>query len=499
MSIAGHEKAPRDGSPLRLVTDVCIVGTGAGGAAAGRVLAAANAKVILLEEGRRWRPTQFVPKPSVAYRNLYQEGNTRVMSGKSYIPLPGGRGVGGSTLVNSGICFRAPERVRRRWQSFGLDWAAPGELDSIYDDIEKRLFVAPTAPDIARANNLIFKKGVEALGVKGDFISRNAPGCQGCGVCQFGCPTGGKASVDLTLLRDAEEDGADIYTGCRVERVLQEHGRCVGVEGTLLSPDDRSVGRFEVRAEKTVLAGSAVGTPMLLWQSGLCNRSGQVGRNLHVHPGTGTIAFFDQDIRLWSGVTQGYYVEMEDEGITIETFTSTPETYYALAGPTLAGNLAKMNRMASCGAMIADRTSGTVRPSGDGRANIEYSLIDEDRERLVQALRFVCKVYAAAGATELYSGLIGERPVKTLEEALRPLTAGVPLHALNVYASHPMGTCRMGPDPDEAVVRPDGRTHDLPGLHVADGSLFPEALGVNPQITIMALATWVARRIAKAG
>ncbi len=515
--VAGHERRPQDGSPLRLEADVCIVGTGAGGAAAGRVLALAGARVLFLEEGRAFRPEQFIPKPSVAYRNLYQERNTRVMEGKSFIPLPGGRGVGGSTLVNSGICFRAPERVRRRWMSFGLEWAAPGELDEIYSEIEARIGVAKTDPTQARGNNLIFRKGVQVLAerdpaafglppgevapgtVPGDFISRNAPGCVGCGVCQLGCPTGGKASMDLTLIPDAVERGADVYTGCRVERIEQERGHCRGVAGTLLGPDDSPAGRFEVRAAKTVVCGSAVGTPMLLWRSGLCNRSGQVGRNLHVHPGTGTVAFFDEEIRVWDGVTQGYFVEMEDEGITIETFSATPETYYTVARRNVGPDLRKMNRMASCGAMIADRSAGTVRPLPDGRAEIQYSLIGEDRQRLVDSLRFICKVYAAAGATELYSGVIGEPLVRTIDEALRPLDADVPLHALNVYASHPQGTCQMGVDPDESVVRPDGRTHDVDGLYIADGSLFPEALGVNPQLTIMSMATWIGRRIAKAG
>jgi choline dehydrogenase-like flavoprotein len=408
--------------------------------------------------------------------------------------------VGGSTLVNSAICFRAPQRVRARWASFGLDWATPGgELDGIYDEVEELLGVAPTVPSEARGNNLIFRKGVEALGLKGDFISRNAPGCAGCGVCQFGCPTGGKASVDLTFLPQAVAHGARIYTGCHVEKIIQERGRCLGVEGTLLAPDDGTVGRFRVRAARTIVCGSAVGTPMLLWKSGICNRSGQVGKNLHVHPGTGTVAFFNEDIRLWSGVTQGYYVEMEDAGIVLETFSATPETYYMLARRTVGGDLAKMNRMASAGAMIADRSSGTVRPSSDGRAEIQYSLSSEDRERMIQSLRFVCKIYAAAGAVELASGIQGQPTVKTLDEALRMLTPDVPLGSLNVYGSHPQGTCRMGTDPDEAVVRPDGRTHDVESLYIADGSLFPEALGVNPQITIMALAVWIGRQMVKTG
>ena len=498
MITAGGELAPRDGSPLQLEADVCIVGTGAGGAAIGHTLATAGAKVLMLEEGRAWRPEQFIPKPSVAYRNLYQERNTRVMEGKSFIPLPGGRGVGGSTLVNSGICFRAPERVRNRWASWGLDWATPGgELDGIYGEVEKLLGVTKTDPTQARGNNLIFRKGVEALGLKGEFISRNAPGCVGCGICQLGCPIGGKASADLTFIPLAMDHGARVYTGCHVDRITQEGGRCLGVEGTLLAPDDSRVGRFEVKAGKTILCGSAVGTPMLLWSSGICNRSGQVGKNLHVHSGTGTVAFFNEEIRIWDGVTQGYYVDMEDAGIMIETFSATPETYYLLARRTVGGDLKKMNRMASCGGMIADRTSGTVRPSGDGRAEIHYSLSSEDRERLIQSLRFICKVYAAAGAIEFASGIQGLPTYRTLDEVLHVLTPDVPLGSLNVYGSHPQGTCRMGPDPDELVVRPDGRTHDVESLYIADGSLFPEALGVNPQITIMALAIWIGRQMLK--
>ena len=126
---------------------------------------------------------------------------------------------------------------------------------------------------------------------------------------------------------------------------------------------------------------------------------------------------------------------------------------------------------------------------------VHYELAEEDRLTLVETLRRIVRVFFAAGAGEVFPGVHGSRPVRTQAEALAALPDDLPVTSLSLQSSHPHGTARMASDPAKGVVRPDGQVHGVETLWVADASLFPTAIGVNPQITIFAFAKVIADRL----
>ena len=488
-------EAPLDGS---LRVDAVVVGSGAGGAAVAAELTARGMKVAVLEEGRSFAPADLVHRPSWAGRHLYQGRGLIPARGAIVTPLAAGRTVGGSTFVNSAVCFRGPDRVLDEWvRDFGSTWTA-ARLAPLFDEVERALSVAKTAPEQARNNSLVFKRGAERLGLEGDFISRNAPGCVGCGVCQLGCPIGGKGSVDKNLLPAAIEGGADVYSEVRAANVLVERGVARGIACEVLDEDDATRGIFTVEAERVFLCGGALGTPQLLQRSKLCGSSGELGENLRVHPGQAAGAVFDEDIRFWDGVTQGYYVRMDSA--ILETFTSTPELFWASL-PLGQMTLGRLRHLATAGCMLRDEGKGSVRWQGEGRLpRIEYEPADADRRHFIAGARQMARIWFAAGARTVWPLLNwGVQPAASEAEAMEQLPDDLPLRRLNPYGSHPQGTCRMSADPRRGVCKPSGETHEVERLFVADGSLFPTALGVNPQITILALATGIARELAQAG
>lgn len=483
----------------RLRVDAVIVGSGAGGAAVAAELSRAGMRVAVLEEGRSFAPADLVTRPSWAMRNLYQGRGPMLARGPVFVPLMAGRAVGGSTFVNSAICFRAPDHVLDEWaRDEGLPWT-PARLAPLFDEIEAALSVEKTPPETARRNSLVFKRGADKLGLGGDFISRNAPGCVGCGVCQLGCPIGGKGSVDKNLLPTAIEHGAHVYSEVRAAEILVERGVARGVVGEVLDPlTDEPRGTFTVLADRVFVSAGALGSPQLLQRNRLGGGSGQLGENLRVHPGLGAAALFDEEIRYWDGVTQGYYVHLGDA--IIETFTSTPELFWASL-PLGQMSLRRLRNVATAGSMIRDEGKGSVQYRGPGKLPaLAYALTERDRRLFVRAMREVARVYFAAGAAGVWPTLTTTSTLaRSPAEALAQLPDDLPVENMNPYGSHPQGTCRMSADPRRGVVKPSGELHEVERLFVADASVFPTALGVNPQITILALATGLARDAARAG
>lgn len=289
----------------RVRADACVIGTGAGGAPVAKELAEGGLRVVMLEEGERFTADDFTARPREMTTRLYRDAGQLATIGNVPIVLPLGKTVGGSTTVNSGTCFRTPAAVLELWaERFGLYELAPPALDPFFRRVERELSVSQVRPELAGNNGLVAKRGADALGWSGDFIHRNAKGCVGSGVCAFGCPTGAKQHAGETYLPRAWAAGAVTYSGCRARRILTKRGRAAGVEATTAGG-----GRLRVESDVVVVACGAVHTPLLLAHSGLGGRSGQLGRNLAIHPATAVRALFDEVIDMASGVPQSFYID----------------------------------------------------------------------------------------------------------------------------------------------------------------------------------------------
>ncbi len=484
------------------LSDVVIIGSGAGGAAAAWQFSQAGLSVALLEEGRKFEPQQIATKQSWALRNIYAERGTSVATGNLFLPVARGRVVGGSTFLNSAICFRTPQTILQMWQrDFGIEWADEKNLVSIFEEVERAVGVAKTRPDQARTHNALFKKGVDAVGLEGDYISRNAPGCMGCGLCQVGCPLGLKGSVDRNLIPFAIDHGAALFPSTRAAAILVENGVAVGVEAYGIDPmTEERKRKLTFRAKKVFLCGGAIGTPIFLLRQGLANGSGQVGQNLRVHTASSVVARFEQIVDAWHGVPQGYYAHMPGENAVLETFSATPEIF-ATQFREYSRPINHLRRVAGAGCMIGDVSKGRVVPGAtEARSLMTYDVVPEDQRVIMKGMEFMSRIYFEAGAIEVNLALPGVAPLKTMAEVEKLCrSTDIPVDKLGLYASHPMGTARMHAEAAHGVVKPTGESHQIQNLFLADASIFPSSLGVNPQITVMTLSTMISRGVLKAG
>jgi choline dehydrogenase-like flavoprotein len=475
--------------------DVVVVGTGAGGAVVGRELADRGLAVLFLEEGEHYRRDSFDGSSVSAHRRFYR-GAFSV--GNVTMPIFVGRLVGGSTAINGGTCFRTPPWVLDRWcDEMGTDELSPAAMLPHFERVERTLEVQPSPlQQIGRIAD-VMARGCDALGWSHFPIARNAPGCDGKGFCNFGCRTDARRGMNLSYVPAALDKGAVLFTAARADRVLIEGERAVGVEAI----DSR--GRtLRVRAKAVVLAGGAIPTPLLLLKQGLANRSGQVGRNLSLHPSCGFAALMDEDVRPASHIPQGYGCdEFLRDGMLI--MNAQPDfnvagVVFPYVGQQLMEALDGLNQIASLAVLIADSSpNGRVWRDVGGLPAITYNVSGEDVRRMHSGMIHAGEMMFAAGARRLYPLLLGATAIEDQGdlEAFRDADPRPTDFTWTSY--HPLGSCKMGSDPRASVVDVHHEAHDVRGLFVVDGSTVPGPLGVNPQMTIMAMATRAAGKIAE--
>jgi choline dehydrogenase-like flavoprotein len=477
-----------------VTADAVVVGSGAGGAMAARTLARAGLDTVVLEEGRRWTVEEFrTTHPIDRYAGLYRGAGATVALGRPSVVLPIGRAVGGTTVVNSGTCYRPPPAVMRRWRDeFGLRLADPDRLTERLDDVEHTLRVAPVPLEVMGRNGRLLLDAAATLGWRAAPIPRNAPGCEGCCQCAIGCPRNAKFGVHLNALPQACAAGARIVSEARVERVLHSRGRARGVRAR--RPDGTAV---DILADTVIVAAGATETPGLLRRSGF-GAHPRLGRNLALHPATMLAGRFDDDVVAWHGVLQSAAVHEfhESDGVLIEA-TSTPPGMGSMVfpgyGAELLGWLDRAPQVATFGAMVADRGVGSVS-SVRGETLVRYNIARADVAKLIVAIEAMGRLLFAAGAVEVLTGLPGATTATSLP-ALRDALHRSDPRALHLAAFHPTGTAAAGADEQRCPVDETGRLRGVDGVWVADASILPSCPEVNPQLSIMALALGVADEV----
>ncbi|MBI5246917.1 MAG: GMC family oxidoreductase [Elusimicrobia bacterium] len=477
--------------------DYVVVGSGAAGATAARALASTGRSVCVLEEGPAVDPNAFGDRSWDAFKTMFRDANAQVARGRAFIPGIQGRVLGGSTVINSAIVWRAPDDVLAEWAALGLGDALPArELHRHWDAIEKDLDAAPTPPEVWGGFNRRMHEGALKLGVRAEPTRRFVKDCRATARCLTGCPSGAKRSMLTTYLPQAEAKGALIVTGAEARRIVVKEGRAVAVTGRLAGP-----GRPAFRAaarRAVVVAASAIQTPQLLARSGV--RSPHLGAHFMGHPGTPLTGYFDAPERLWRGATQGYDAvhHRRDGRFKIETIALPPEIVFARL-PGAGRRWKEMMALSGQTAIFAVQTrawaEGTVRERPWG-TDIAYDLTRRDMMQIRRGLRFTAELFFAAGAKEVWPGIYG------LPERLLPGQEALFEHGpddpgcYSWILSHLFGTARMATRASAGVVAPDFSVHGVSDLVVADSSLFPTNLGVNPQHTIMAVARHCAERLA---
>lgn len=490
-----------------LEADVIVIGSGAGGGVVAGELARAGRSVIVLEKGGYNHEGNFTWQEEQAMPELFLKRGALSTADLGVIMLAGGT-LGGGTVVNWMTSLRTPQDILQEWEQLsGLRGCFTGSrLQDSFTAVEQRLNINTANSQHNRQNQLLFA-GATALGYHAEVVPRNTVGCeQRCGFCTMGCRHGCSQSTLKTYLQDACDQGARVLIHCNAQKVLLEHGRAVGVQATARDEHSGRTFNVTVRASVVVVAAGALVSPLILQNSGIENP--HLGRHLHLHPTAISVGVYPEKINAWQGVLQSACSDQfsrldKNYGYTFEVAPTHPGLF-GLATPWYSARnyreeMIAASHLASFIVLTRDRGEGRVVADRAGEPVVKYAVSAWDRQHILHGLRQGTRIHLAAGANRVIS--LQNKPTDLRSYKERPITPnqlrafdrlierrGLGSNRIVLFSAHQMGTCRMGADARTSVTDEHQQVHGIKGLFVCDSSVFPNACGVNPMLSIMGLA-----------
>ncbi|MGB1285477.1 MAG: GMC family oxidoreductase N-terminal domain-containing protein [Aggregatilineales bacterium] len=490
-----------------LYTDVLIIGSGAGGGVVAGELSAAGYDVIVAEKGGHHEARDFDGNELRATSHLFEHQGA-LTSADGEILILAGATLGGGTTVNWNASFIPPDHVRREWANeYGFTGAITDAYTASMHAVCERVNVN-TDESVPNPNNRNLEAGCKALGYNVDTIPRNVKGCEECGFCNYGCSFGAKQGTLKTYLQDAYDRGTRIMVQATARRVMHEAGK---VTGAILDVQDESgdIQTLTVRAKLVVVSAGSIHTPVILKRSGLQNK--HIGEHLHLHPVVALFSVFDDPVKTWQGAPMTRickdFMNLDGNGygVALEVAPAHPGLSAAIFPWQNAEShktlVSKMPYMSNLIALTRDYYGGRVKLDRYGNPVVHYKLHPYDRKHLQQGLLEGLKIHYAAGAREIYaphnrflkfdrdSGESFPRFLRKVEdEGLKPYTHPI-------FTAHQMSSSRIAGNERQGAIKPNGESWEVENLFVADASVLPTATGVNPMISIMTTAHYIAQQI----
>ncbi|MCK6544770.1 FAD-dependent oxidoreductase [Myxococcota bacterium] len=490
--------------PAELSADVCVIGSGPGGATAAWRLASAGRDVLVLEEGGDRTGAELTQRDAEMYDQLYIERGGRATEDLA-IAVMQGRALGGGAVINACDVVPITDEVVELWRTrFGLSELTP----AVIEPSRRRALedLSASRIDDAQLNlaNRLLKKGAEALGLRGEVMMHNRVGCAGLGTCLIGCPMNAKKNPRFVAIPRAIEAGARFVLRARATAIHDPHGDTKVIDVRALDAKGyHETHALRVRAKHVIVAANAIGSAQLLLRSGIGTE--HVGRNVMLQPQLPIIALFDEPVEAFRGIPQAYavteYETFDPErgiwGFRIEPVMGTPgivSSMIPFTGAAVKELMTRYPNLAASLLLVPDEPSGQISVKKDGRPRIRYEHRENHRQRLRAAVKAAAKIYFAAGAARV---IVPSLPplVFTSPSALdaadqltfEPVTA--PL-----ISAHQQGSVRFSTSPKTGGAAPDGQVWGTRGIWVFDSSGFPTSSSSHTMTPILTFAHHLADR-----
>ena len=458
-----------------MIYDAVIVGAGVAGSFIAERLVTAGLRCVMLEAGRDFSAATY-PRTEVDANSLLYWGGGIELTSDARIGLLRPKVVGGGSVMNQALLDRFDDDALDSWRErSGVDFFSRAGLDPWYEHVEKQISITTVPEDHANGNAEVFRRGFELNGYRCAPLVRGQRDCRfgdgnSCIECLMGCRIESKQSMPVTLLRRARAAGLEVVAEFQARGV--EHA----ADGVTVHGTARDGSTATWRGRRLILAAGAIGNSCLLLGSKLDAPLPLVGRNFYTHPQYMTIGVYDRPINAHQGPLQSYKSAdptFRRGGFKLENVFGPPVAVAMLLpgfGRLHQARMKDITRFACIEVAVRDTEPGRVTLGKRGTPVVDKPLNDEDRRRRDRGLAAIRNIFLSTGAQEIVEGNVA-------------------------IGLHLMGGCNMGTDPATSVTGPDFRLHRLPNCYAADSSIFPNAPGINPSFTIMAIASKAAEQI----
>jgi choline dehydrogenase-like flavoprotein len=471
-----------------LKTDILVIGSGAGGAITASLLSRKGFDVLLVEEGPKYDLNSLSPYSTIGMAKLYRRCGMTPIMGKPSIAFVEGCCVGGSTEINSGLFHRTPEDTYDKWREISdIDDFSSKSMEPYFIELERELNISYQSGDLPKSS-LIMKEGAEKLGWKYKQVPRAQKNCTGINLCAVGCPTGAKQSMSVTFIPKGLQAGMKLESKLRIDYLHVENNRIIHVVGRI--KEDNKEYPVKIEASDVFVCCGAIQTPSLLRRSGI---KWNMGDNLRLHPTVKITAIMKDEVDAIESTLPVFQVfEFSPDIVLGGSVFSLP---YAASGLADGWDDAKekmhlWKRMVTYYALARSSGKGKIRnfPFTKNSSIAYYKINAKDRKLLSVGLARLGQLFFAAGAKELYPTICGHPPFRNEKECLVYLEKEIPIELTNLLSIHIFASCPMGERKSVSATNSFGKVWDMENLYINDASLFVDALGVNPQGTIMAIA-----------
>lgn len=486
--------------------DVCVIGSGAAGAVLANKLAAAGKSVVLLEKGGYFEGEDMNQRDEDMMPLLWKNCGMN-FTDDLRIVIAQGSCLGGSTVINDAVCFPIPAVTSAQWRSAGVaitddEWARATA------EVSNEIRVTPVREDELNRNSQMLKRGLDLMGYTKHYAnSRNCVNCMQCGLCHLGCHYETKQDIRVTYIHRALNDPGSsikVYCNCSAESINYKDGMVESVEGDFLDRDDNVVNRIVVNSRIVVLSAGTIASSCLLLKNSIAQSKAGVG--LALHPAPFILGDFEFEVKGNQGIPMAYTLHefgvtngVQDGGFLVEGIYVPPLQFSLLisaAGVERDELMKRYNNFAMAGVLVRDESSGTVSLTDDGSAKVAYSPSTRTLGDIAKGTELIAKMWFKLGATRVVSSHMA-KPIVSSEAEIPELIDAMkndPKHLL-LGSAHPQGGNKIGIDPATCVVDSNCQVYGFRNLFVCDASVFPTAVGVNPQLTVMSLATITAEKI----
>ncbi len=489
-------------------TDVCVIGSGAAGAVLAKKFCDAGKSVILLEKGGYYDDEDMNQIDEDMIPLLWKNSGAN-FTDDLRIAIAQGSCLGGSTNINDAVCFPIPDIVRKQWREMGVD-VSDQEWENATAEVSREIHVTEVTEAELDRNSLMLRKGCQMMGyTEHRPNSRNCTNCMQCGLCHLGCHYETKQEPRITYIHNAlnnPDSQLRIYCNCSAETITSSDGVVDGVEGSFQDADDNEVCKIRVNAKLVIVAAGAIASTALLMKNGIAKN--KAGKGLALHPAPFVLGDFPFEVRANQGIPMAYTLHqfgvtngVEQGGFLVEGIY-LPPFQFSMALPIGGGQheelMKRYQHYSMAGILVRDGSNGTITIANDGVPRVSYSLSPMEIDMIAKGVEVVAKMWFGLGATKVITSHLalpiieGTGQIPNLVEAIRNDSK-----SLLMGSAHPQGGNRMGNDSKICVVDSNCKVYDYRNLFVCDASVFPTAVGVNPQLTVMSLATLVADRINK--